>query len=70
MTRNDVTQILVDADHDPEGCTNLQAARIDMLEMIGDEDSLQMVRPTTMYLFPPFSPFPSSLYMLNCFVLI
>jgi len=39
-----VRQVLVDADRDPDGCANLTSARIDMLEMLGDEESLKLVR--------------------------
>jgi protein farnesyltransferase/geranylgeranyltransferase type-1 subunit alpha len=41
---NDITQILIDADRNPDGCTNLSSARIDMLEMIGGKHSLDKVR--------------------------
>jgi hypothetical protein len=32
-----------DAGHNPDGCYNLTSARIDLLEMQGDEDSLKLV---------------------------
>ena len=35
--------ILSDAHRDPDTCTNLTSARIDLLEMIGNEDSLKKV---------------------------
>jgi hypothetical protein len=40
-----LTQILVDAQRDPEKCVNMAWARVDMLEMAGDEASLEQVRP-------------------------
>lgn len=36
-------QVLVDAERDPDGCANLTSARIDMLEMLGDDESLKLV---------------------------
>jgi len=36
-------QVLMDADRDPDGCANLTSARIDMLEMLGDVESLTLV---------------------------
>ncbi len=35
--------VLVEAKRDPEACSNLTSARIDLLEMIGDEESLRKV---------------------------
>jgi protein farnesyltransferase/geranylgeranyltransferase type-1 subunit alpha len=37
-------QVLVDAGRDADGCFNLTSARIDMLEMMGDDESLELVR--------------------------
>lgn len=39
-----IRQVLVDAGRDPDECANLTSARIDMLECMGDEDSLYLVR--------------------------
>ena len=35
--------VLVDAGRDPDGCSNLTSARIDLLEHQGDKESLQLV---------------------------
>ena len=40
----ELRQVLVDAGREPDECANLTSARIDMLEMIGDKVSLQLVR--------------------------
>jgi protein farnesyltransferase/geranylgeranyltransferase type-1 subunit alpha len=39
--------ILSDAHRDPETCSNLTSARIDLLEMIGDDESLEKVSTVT-----------------------
>lgn len=40
----ELRQVLVDAGRDPDGCSNLTSARIDMLEMMSDSESLELVR--------------------------
>ena len=43
QTSASMTQVLVDANRDPEKCINMTWARVDMLEMAGDKESLEKV---------------------------
>jgi hypothetical protein len=38
-----IRKVLEDANRDPNTCANLTSARIDLLEMIGDQESLEKV---------------------------
>ena len=41
----ELRQVLVDANRNADTCANLTSARIDMLEMMGDDESLKQVCP-------------------------